>query len=139
MDNPIEILEEIQQELQPLANFPLSLSLSSNSCVFPVVQSNGHSCVFPAFCYPLFYTYIPIKILRFSYSYVFSILRFKGALSKLNYPIRKVTKMRDHDFIFALKLSLRSSLLIKLTQPIRVRKVNKMKDHNIFQTTKQID
>jgi hypothetical protein len=81
MNNPIEILEEIKQELQPLSNFSLSLSLSSKSCVFPAVQSNGHSCVFPAFCNPLFYTYIPIKILRFFYYYVFSILRFKGALS----------------------------------------------------------
>ena len=30
-----------------------------------MVQSNGHSCVFPAFCNPLFYACIPIKILRF--------------------------------------------------------------------------
>ena len=61
----------------------LSLYLSSNSCVFPAAQSNSHSYVFPVFCNPLFYTYIPIKILRFSYSYVFSILRFKGALRLL--------------------------------------------------------
>ena len=36
---------------------------------------------FMCFCNSLFYTYIPIKILRFFYSYVFSILRFKGALN----------------------------------------------------------
>ena len=78
MENPIEILKKIYQEFQPLGNFSLSLSLSSNSCVFPAVQSNGHSCVFPVFYIPLFYTYIPIKILYFFYSNVFSILRFKG-------------------------------------------------------------
>ncbi|BAS85003.1 Os03g0573001, partial [Oryza sativa Japonica Group] len=53
---------------------PLSLYLSSNSCVFPVVQTNGHSNDFLVFCNPLFYTYIPVRILYFSYSSVFSFL-----------------------------------------------------------------
>jgi hypothetical protein len=36
---------------------------------------------FPVFCNPLFYTYISIKILRFSYFYIFSILLFKWPLN----------------------------------------------------------
>jgi hypothetical protein len=59
----------------------LSLYLSSNSCVFPVVQSNSHSYVIPVFCNHLFYTYIPVRILCFSYSSVFLFMWFKGALS----------------------------------------------------------
>ena len=51
----------------------LSLCLSLNSYVFPVVQSNGHSYVFSVFYNPLFYTYIPIRILCFFYSSIFFI------------------------------------------------------------------
>jgi hypothetical protein len=72
-------LEEFYHEVKSLGNFLLSF-ISSNSCVFPVIQSNDHSCVFSVFCNSLFYTYIPIKILRFSYSYVFSFLLFNEAL-----------------------------------------------------------
>lgn len=53
--------------------FPLSLSLSSDSCVFPAIQSNGHSCVFHVFCNRLFCTLIPVRILCFSYSNIFFI------------------------------------------------------------------
>lgn len=43
----------------------------------------SNQTVVPVFCNLLFYTYIPIKILRFSYSYVFSILRLKGPLLRI--------------------------------------------------------
>ena len=45
-----------------------------------MVQSNGHSYVFSVFYNPLFYNYIHVRILCFFYSYVFSFIRFKGAL-----------------------------------------------------------
>ncbi len=44
--------------------------------LFPTLQSNDHSCVFHVFCNPLFYASIPIRILCFFYSFVFSTLRF---------------------------------------------------------------
>ena len=45
----IQVLEETQQEIQPLGKNLLSLSLSSDSYVFPVVQSNDHFCVLQSF------------------------------------------------------------------------------------------
>ena len=48
-----------------------------------MVQSNGHFYVFSVFYNSLFYTYIYIRILYFSYFSIFSFLWFKGALNLL--------------------------------------------------------
>ncbi len=101
MPNAMQVLEEIQHEVLPHGNFPTSLHLSSNSCVFTAVQSNGHSCVFPMFCNHLFCTCIPARILHFSYSSVFLFLRFKGAL--IHYPERistAITNKSGTQFLF---------------------------------------
>ena len=50
---------------------PLSLHLFSNSCVFSVAYSNSRSYVFSVFYNLLFYTCIYVRILRFSFSFIF--------------------------------------------------------------------
>ena len=50
------------------------------SPLIPVFFLRSNQTAIPVFCNPLFYTCTCIKILRFSYSYVFSILWFKGAI-----------------------------------------------------------
>ncbi len=86
---PCKFWRNSNNEVKPLGNFPWSLYLSSNFCVFPAVQSNDHFSVFLVFCNPLFYTYILIKILRFFYSYVFTFMRFKGMGLGVNFPAQK--------------------------------------------------
>lgn len=54
--------------------------LLSNSHVFLVVRSSDHFCIFMCFTILCFFSIIPYKILYFSYSFVFSILRFKWTL-----------------------------------------------------------
>ncbi len=57
-----------------LENFLLVYLSHPIPVFFPAFQSNDHSCVFPVFCNPLFYTYIPVRIICFLYSSVFVIL-----------------------------------------------------------------
>ena len=71
-----------QRGPQPLGNFPLSLFLSYNSCIFPGVQSNGHSCVFLHFAILCFTLTILSKfsVLHLQSYQNSSILQFKEAL-----------------------------------------------------------
>jgi hypothetical protein len=76
--NPLKFLynrqsyKDIGRNLTKIAqnSWKISFESLSHLCIFPTFQSNGHFYVFPRFYNNLFYTFIPIRIMCFSYLFM---------------------------------------------------------------------